>query len=361
MHALTLLCASLASICAVEQTIYIGTYTRTGASQGIYSLRFAPDGSPSPAVLAATLPDPTWLCWSPNRTFLYALGRDVLVAYARAADGALTERSRQPIVGRVPCAGEVDPSGRMLVVATYVGGTVESFPLDGIGGIAPSVSSIALAHASRIDPKRQEKPHAHGVTWTPDGRHVLVPDLGADRIYIYAADPTTGRLVAHAQHPWLDLAPGSGPRHAVFSPDGRQLYVIGELDCSITVCTWDAATATGTPVARSALRSPDATGEASGAEVLVHPGGGWVYATVRGDDTVCALPRDAQTGLLGPVLRTPCGGRTPRHAALAAAGALLFCGHQDDGTIEVFRTGPGPLEALGRIAGIAQPVCILVP
>lgn len=357
MRHLILACATLAAH-ALDQPIYVGTSTRSGAAQGIYALRLGEGGGAAGIALAAGIADPLWLTRSPDRRVLYAIARDALVAYMPDADGALVERSRQPLTGAVPCAGEPDPSGRMLVVATYTGGTIEVFPLAGDGSIGPRTLLLAPTHASRVDAGRQEKSHPHGVTWAPDGRHVLVPDLGADRVYVYRADPATAGLAPHAPRPWFDLAPGSGPRHAVFSPDGRHLYVIGELDCSLTVCRWDAATATAEPLARALLRTPGAAGAASGAEVLVHPDGTRVYATLRGDDLICTLPRDASTGLLGAVERTPCGGRTPRHAVLAAGGALLLCGHQDDASIAVFSTA-GTLTRMALIPGIPQPVCVL--
>ncbi len=101
--------------------------------------------------------------------------------------------------------------------------------------------------------RRQTGSRAHGVTVSPDGRHVLVTDLGADRTFIHRFDRSTGQVLPGTG---LALPPGRGPRRAVFHPSGRYVHVLHEL--SAEVSTWrrrPSASRVGAAPARSWWRA----------------------------------------------------------------------------------------------------------
>ena len=75
-----------------------------------------------------------------------------------------------------------------------------------------------VQHHGQGLPERRE-PHAHSAAFAPDGRFILVADLGIDQIVVYAFDAAEGKLGPHASVPGQ---PGAGPRHLAFHP-GRQI------------------------------------------------------------------------------------------------------------------------------------------
>src|SRR5690606_28166313 len=157
---------------------------------------------------------------------------------------------------------------------------------------------------------------------------VVAADLGADRLFVYRLDPATGRLSPN-DPPSVASAPGAGPRHFAFHPDGRRGFAVNALDLTITAYDWDATGGT------LSLRSSEPTvpegerGEGvSTAEIEVHPSGRFVYGSNRGHDSIAVFSLDAASGSLTPVETEPTRGRAPRHFALAPGGEWLIAANQ---------------------------------
>ncbi len=223
--------------------VYFGTYTK-GKSQGIYRARLDPaSGHLSAAELAIEAGDPSFLAVHPTGKFLYAIdegadpakkpGRGVLAYAIDARTGALTRLNEQEPGGPGPCYLEVDRTGQTLLVANYSGGSVASLPLGSDGRIGKA-NTVHKHQGSSVNPNRQKQSHAHAIHVAPDNRHALVPDLGIDRVMIYRLDPQRSTLAANAPA-FVALPPGSGPRHLAFHPQGKFVYVINELLCTMAV------------------------------------------------------------------------------------------------------------------------------
>jgi 6-phosphogluconolactonase len=77
------------------------------------------------------------------------------------------------------------------------------------------------------------------VTLDDSGRYALVPDLGIDKLMIYRFDVSRGKLEPN-DPPWIEVPAGAGPRLAVLHPQGKQVYLINELDSTVMVlqCDW---------------------------------------------------------------------------------------------------------------------------
>ena len=102
----------------------------------------------------------------------------------------------------------------------------------------------------------QDGSHCHSGYVDPAGAHVLVSDLGQDKIYSYAIDGAAGIVATHQVY---EAPPGSGPRHMAFHPNGKWVYVLCELDGNVVVCDWDSAA--GTLVPRQSIYAlPDGVG-----------------------------------------------------------------------------------------------------
>lgn len=347
---------------AASHLIFLGTYTRSGASRGIYAVRLENDsGHLSAPWLAAEATDPGWLEFSPDRRLLYVIhaSRAQAVAYrVESTTGLLTPLNAPlPAPGAMaaPCHLVLDRAGRVLLAANYHEGLVASLPVVSGGSLgAPAV----VRHSGRsVHPTRQEKPHVHSVTLSPDERFVIVADLGTDRVVSYPllTEGTLGPTAAS-----FSAKPGAGPRHAKFSRDGRYLHVVNELDNTITTLAYDAATGALSLVGSVNTLPADFTGVSTAAEIRVHPVGRFVYASNRGHDSIAVFEEDVTSGRLHHVQTIASGGRTPRNFALSPDGRWLVCGHQDTPLVTVFEvdTATGRLKRTPHSAEV--PVCICV-
>lgn len=311
----------------------------------------------------AELAKASFLAKSANGRFLYAVAERAgggLHAFALTPDAALTPLNSRPSGGAGPCDVALSPDGRLAAAANYGGGSVIVYRVEADGRLGEKAAFFQHDHAADVFAGRQKKPHAHGVTWSPEGRLLLVPDLGGDRAYLYACDPAKGELAPNAAQPWLELPPGSGPRHAQFSPDARHLYVINELSNTVGVAVFDAARGALELIQTvSTLPAEGFAGATKTAEIAVHPSGRVVYASNRGADTLAIFARDAATGRLSPAGHAPVPA-VPRHFALSPDGRWLLSAGQDTDRVAVFAVDPatGALTPSGEPLATPKPVCV---
>jgi 6-phosphogluconolactonase len=352
--------------------VYIGTYTRresfvNGRGEGIYAYALDP-GSGALAYLS-TVPgavNPSFLTVAPQQGRLYAVneitgehGRHGTVsAYAiDPVSGDLTYLNAQSTHGLAPCFVSLDGSGRYALVANYETGNVCVLPIEEDGRLGEA-TDVVQHHGSGPHP-RQAGPHAHMITPGPDGRTIFAVDLGTDQILAYHLDLERGRLGA-ADPPWVELSPGTGPRHLAFHPNGRFAYVISELRSTVTVFGYD--NGWGTLRERQTISTlPDGfAGDNLGAEICVAPSGRYVYASNRGHDSIAMYAVDAETGELSLLGHQPSQGVGPRYFTIDPSGTFLLVANQDSDTVVTFRVDPGSgaLTATGQVTQVPTPVCL---
>jgi len=354
---------------ARDHVALLGTYT--GESRGIYAVRLNADtGALSAPELVAELPNPEFLALHPNGKVVYALtrmdtpqnkGGGAVAAFALdAATGHLTLLNTQPADGGSLTHLAVDATGRMLVAASYGGGYVVSFPLEADGRLGAHATWLNETGPLGPVKDRQNAPHPHNVTISPDNRFAFVADLGVDRVFSYALAPEHG-TVALNEAGAVTIDPGSGPRHTKFSPDGKNFYVLDELDGTVTACRYDVARGVAEPFQRVATAPDGYRGRNSCSEIRIHPDGRFVYAANRGPNSIAVFTRDLTTGALARVEVVATGGRNPRNFNLTPDGAWLLCGHQDSNNLTVFKVdaGTGKLEATSHTVQVAKAVCVL--
>ncbi len=360
---------------------YVGTYTFDApggtaggpASKGIYVLAMQDGGwTPLQTVESA---NPSFLAVHPNRRFLYAIneidmyqGLPTGTAEAYAIDersGRLTLVNRQPLSlsGVIPAHLAVSPDGRALVVALYGGGAYNVLPI-GTDGALGKVSGIEKETGSGPDTERQESPHPHMVQFDASGARVLATDLGSDRINVFTL--ADGKLAPIGR---TAVQAGSGPRHLALHPSQRHLYVVGELDASVSCYGYDAATgAVGAQRQRVSTLPDGYTGQKSAAALVMHPSGQFLYASNRRlksehplADSIAAFRVDAASGNLTPLQHWSEGLRFPRALAAAADGRHLYALNQKGDTILRLRIDPatGRLDQPVQVAQVPTPVCLV--
>ncbi len=350
--------------------VFLGTYTPAGGdSRGVYTTQLDPaTGRLDAPAFAAAAGNPTFLALHPRRDTLYALteqgtvnGRagGALAAFRVAAEtGALTPLDVAATGGGPLAHVAVDATGRMAAVISYHASEVATFPLRADGAPGPRASLFTAAGSLGPQRHRQDKPHPHSLTFSPDNRFLYVCDLGRDRVYQFGFDPATAVLTLLGE---TATAAGAGPRHSRFSPDGRHFYVINELNGTITTYGVDAASGHLTAHGSVPTLPTGFTGENTCAEIRLSPDGRFVYGSNRGHDSIAVLSRDAHTGALAPVEIVPSGGRHPRNFNLTPDGRWLLAANRDTGNVVVFRVDPstGRLTPAGHEIAVPQAVCVV--
>lgn len=351
------------------ELVYFGTQAST-AGQGIYAARFDPrTGVLNQPVLVAELLRPTWLQPHPRLAVLYAVsetGNDGkspsrVVAYRiDRRSGALSEIGHAASGGSGATHLALDRRADTLFVANFGSGTVAALPLDR-QGIPGEPASIQANSGSGPRP-RQAGPHAHAVVPDPSGRFLVVPDLGADRLFTYRFDARQ-RALAPADPAFVTVPPAGAPRHALFGRDGRFLYLIDEFRPEIVTWHWDArAGRLSRPMAKP-LFADDEEDRNKGGEIMASPDGRFLYATLRGPDLVVVEAIDRATGSLHEVQRLASGGQTPWALGLHPGGRWLLVANQGSGTVAVFRRDPasGRLTPGGNAVPLFKPTSIVFP
>jgi 6-phosphogluconolactonase (cycloisomerase 2 family) len=340
------------------------TRERNARGDGINVYRVdAGSGAWTHQQLMGDLLNPSFLCFDRQQRFLYTVhgdGSEVSAFRIDPESGQLSFISRQSTEGKNPVHLAVDPSNRFMVIANHITSTVALLPIDAENGsIGPVTDLVTLR--GKIGPHRVEQPFAkpHQVEFDRQGRFIIVPDKGLDRVFAFRIDGVAGKLVASEQGSVV-ARETSGPRHVVLHPRAAFAYVVNELDSTVTVYRYDGRNGALEPVQIASSLPDTFTGNSRAAEIAISADGRFVYASNRGSDTIAVLAVDEGTGRLTPVQWAPAG-RTPRFFTPDPTGRFMFVANEDDDTIQRFRIDAaiGLLTADGVAARTGSPVCIV--
>lgn len=358
-------------LAAATTTGWIGTYTGTNdeatGSRGIYSFQWDSEKGIFSGIRAAgTTSNPSFLALHPSGRFLYAVNEDALpsggdhiTAFAigdAASPAALRVIGSVSSHGRAPCHLSIDSTGKWLFVANYFSGTIAVYPIQPDGRLGEVRQSIQQQGSGPVA-GHQEGAHAHQVVLSPDGRFLLSVDLGADRIFVYRFDADSGSLTPNST-PEAIFPPGYGPRHLVFSSDARRIYVMTELTPAVVTLRWNARRGTLTRLGVTSTLPTADRDEHSGAEIVLHPSGKFLYASNRGNSNTIAIFRVVRNGLPIPAGHVSSMGRLPRFFGTDPSGRFLIVANQGSGNLITFSIDPvsGALSPTGAAVTIPSPV-----
>jgi len=350
-------------------TFYIGTYTRSeghvaGNAKGIYSLQVNEStGAIAEKKLVATLINPSFLTYSPDKKHLYVVSElaneaeptGFIYAYKIGKD-SLVFINRLPTDGQAPCHVSIDQTGTFAFVANYVGGVVKMYRIQADGSLV--ATDKKQFEGSSTHPQ-QDSPHLHAVIISPDNTKAVAPDKGTDKIWLFSIDHKNGQLIPTEQA-FLKIQDGAGPRHLVWSNDGQFCYVINELDNTVNVIAYDKVANTFTSIQAISTLPAAFTGESYCADIRLHPNGQFLYGSNRGHDSIAIYTIDATTGQLTFIGTESTRGTFPRNFRIDDQGQFLYAANQNSRNITSYRIDPttGQLSFTGHDFKMGTPVCI---
>jgi 6-phosphogluconolactonase len=354
-----------------EAILFVGTYTKKeghvdGQGEGIYVYAMNKEtGALSYRNTSDPIISPSYLAVHPNGQHVYAVnefdgGEEAFATLTALSydptDHSLSWLNEVSSLGQYPCHISIDNTGRFVMTANYVGGSVALYPILE-GGLLDEYSSYKK-HEGSSDHPRQEAAHAHQIIQHPRLGYVTAVDLGADKLYEYQLDTLSQTLDFVREYP--NGPKMGGPRHIAFHPTLNVSYTLNELIGSIEVTELqDSLKYFGNMQVISTQEMND-TRDAASAAIKIHPNGKFLYASNRGELNDIAMFAIGERGELTPIGRQSTLGLTPRDFEIDPSGKFLLAGNQDSNTIVTFAIDQetGLLSETGYVAEVPTPVCI---
>jgi len=340
------------------QEFFVGAYTSEGA-EGINLCKMNNEtGEISLERTYTGIENPSFLRLSPNKKFLYAVseaGEAGSFVYAyKVANHELKFLNKQSSNGQGPCHVDVSPKGNSVTVATYGGGTTSIYPVLQNGNLMEASSTIVNTGKGPVK-DRQDKPHAHSMKFSPFENLVFSADLGTDQLNIY--EPNYFGLKKATQE-FVKLPPGSGPRHFDFHPNGKVIYVINELNSTITAIRKEGEE---WKVFQNISTLPkDFNGESYCADIHISKDGKFLYGSNRGDNSIAVFAVNSTDQSLKLLETVSVEGNWPRNFGITPDGNRMLVANQKSGNITVFNIDKetGKLKFTGKEIKLPAPVCI---
>jgi 6-phosphogluconolactonase len=318
--------------------LFCGSYNENG-SNGFSVIDVSlPEGSFTKIADSDAGPNPTYFAVSKKHGLIYAanevmnfkgiVGGGLTTLKYSEKTGTAEKLNEIPVPDGGPCFISMTAEEDFLFIANYMGGSVAVVKL-GESGIPESVTDLIV-----YENEEEKVSHAHMIAADPSGKRVYVTDLGLDRIMIYNLDKTSGKL-RMIENGIIKLQTGSGPRHFAFNNSGSVMYVICELNSTVSVLK---VKQNGMLTVFQTLSTLDEgfKGESFCADIHIGKDGKYLYGSNRGENTIVTFRISAE-GTLNTVGRTNCGGNWPRNFVIDPSGNYILTGNQKSENISVFK------------------------
>jgi 6-phosphogluconolactonase len=343
-----------------DTNLIIGTYTNSCDSKGIYVYSF--NSETGETILKSSTDNtlnPSYLTVSKDKRFVYSVnenGNDSKVSTFQysSESGKLQFLNQVSAEGADPCY--IINDEKQVIVATYSGGTISVFEKMNDGSLKFQQSYIHKG--SSINTSRQEKSHIHMVQFSPDNNYLLATDLGADFIYVYRYNPKDRNNVLESKKV-IKVKSGSGPRHLTFSKNGKYVYLLQELDGTVSVFEFNNGNLK--LVQETTVVAKDFKGDTGAADIHISPDGKYLYATNRGaaNDITCFEIKS--NGKLEHRFNTSTLGISPRNFSIDPSGNFLLVANQYSNEVVIFRIDKitGSLTETSKRIALCSPVCLV--
>jgi 6-phosphogluconolactonase (cycloisomerase 2 family) len=309
---------------------------------------------------------PSWVVKSKDGRFAYTTNEENegAVTALSVQNGKVEVLNTVNSHGGHPTHASISLDGKFLFVSNYSAfdkgrGGVAVLPILPNGHLGEMVQNIVFSEGSGHVKGRQDSGHAHSTTFSPDGKYLYASDLGNDKVYAFRYNPSKPQPLEADKSRDVSFKHGSGPRHMVFSPNGKQAYITAEMRSEIV--TFNVQDGHLKKVAELKLVHEDKTPEFKSASgIILSPNGKYVIAANRGADNKLLVFKIQQNGLLGQPQVYKANGIEPRAFSFDESGKYLYVTNVYSNNISLFRfdTKNGSLKPLGDAAKISTPTDI---
>ena len=341
----------------------IGTYT-AAKSEGIYVYNFNTATAANSLVSVAKTSNPSYLAVSPNKKMVYAVNENAdstmhtvggHISAFSFANGKLTEVNKQPSGGKHPCYVAIDKTGQWIFAGNYSSGTLGLLKVNTDGSL-DTLKQTIQHNGSGPNASRQQAPHVHATYISPSNKYLYVPDLGIDKVMVYAFNKNKGTLKFKSA---AASVPGNGPRHVSIAPNNKFLYLMEEL--SGTVVCYKIKKGNLQFKQRISALPNGFSGTFGSADIHVSPDGKFLYCSNRGSSNTIAIfaihPADGKLNLIG---HQDVMGSTPRNFNFSPGGNYLLVANQNSDAVVIFKRDlqTGLLNDTSKRILVPNPVCI---
>jgi 6-phosphogluconolactonase len=344
--------------------LFTGTYTE-GPKKGFFIFDLNREAGTFKLVSESDAgPNPSYFCMSGKDGFIYAAnevgnfkgikGGGVTALSYDAATGTAKKIGDLAVPNGGPAYIAISPKDDYLFLANYSGGSIAVVKLSE-KGIPVGVTDTIMYKAGE-----GMVSHAHMISFDPAGKRVYMTDLGLDRVVAYTFNDVSGKL-KQIPNGIAQFPKGAGPRHFTFSEDGSRMYVICELNSTISFLNVNKDGELQIVQTLSTLRA-DFTGKSYCADIHLGKDGKYLYGSNRGENTIVTF-KVGPDGKLTLAGHTSCGGDWPRNFVIDPSGKYILVGNQNSGNISMFtideKSGLPLLPS--KDYKIAAPVCLKFP
>ncbi|GAB2485492.1 lactonase family protein [Alkalibacterium psychrotolerans] len=341
----------------MNQNILLGTYTKR-ESKGVYSIQLNTESKQLESLKhEAAVGNPTYIDGSEDMSLLFSVsktddGKGGLASFALNAEGHYVKQDELLEEGAPPCYVAYDGDRRLIYTANYHKGEVAVYQTNSEGMLKLLDKAV---HSGKSVHENQDAPHAHYFDLTPDRRFLVACDLGTDKVYTYQLDEEN-KLQEKAV---VEVAPGTGPRHLVFHPDGQHAYVFGELSSEMLVFEYDSNKGEFSHLQTLPTIPDSHSGFNGGAALRITSDGAHLYASNRGHDSIVHFSVQSD-GKLERLEFTATEGEIPRDFNLTPDEKFLVVGHQDSDNLTLFERNSedGTLTLLQKDVYAPEVVCV---
>ena len=333
--------------------LYIGTYTNS-ESKGIYYYNFNTEtGKLTNKKLVAEGQNLSFLTISSDRKNLYAVGETntfdtnksgVVNAYSVNKNGSLKLLNKVSSNGAHPCHISINSNNTKIAVSNYTGGTTAIYNIEKNGSLNKAFQVI-----NHNTPGI--KSHAHASKFL--NNELFIADLGRDFLAQYIEN--NNKFVLKENYM---MTPKAGPRHFDISKNSAFIYVINELNSTVTVLQKGADKYH--EIQTISTLSKDFIEFNACADIHLSANEQFLYGSNRGENTIVVFKRSIEDGTLNKIQSISVEGDWPRNFTLAPKGNFLLVANQKSNNISVYKVNKqtGILKYLYSEA-TAIPVCLL--
>ena len=339
-------------------TLFVGSYTDASSKIGLRAYTFDESSVRLSLISETEQLNASYLCKHPTKDTLYSVtegaGKDAGVMAYGLDKGQLQYLNEQPAHGDGPCHVTTDPAGRVLAIANYGSGSLALYPILENGQLAEA--SCTIQHEGKGQhPTRQTQAHAHQVIFNASGNKLFVCDLGINKVMMYDLDPSTLTL-SPGDPAFASLHDGAGPRHMLFHTNGQDVFVLNELDSSLSHFSY-ASGKLELIETLSTLQQPF-DGETYPSAIRMHPELNCIYSSNRGHESIAQFSFNNGRLKLEHLRSTE--GNWPRDFCFDSSGKYLVVANQFSNSVVIFSVDTGSGKILDKLltVDIPSPACV---